>query len=163
MTSTSTLLSTVSHVSTQLITVVDVVLETSTFTSVIDVTVSSPEATQTELTIVTVTAPAKRGLSTPLSRPVAETRDEDGYYWSALVSIILRGGSRARNNRQLDTASHLGFSRRQAGEPSPEAGVTTTVIVYVTHTTDITEWVSSTVASPSTSLVLTTVYETSSM
>ena len=141
-----------------------VVVETSTIVSTTEVTESNAE-TQTNVFWITET-------ETALARRAAATAEvlllgradhvplEPRISWSA----ALKAAWASVTDRRLPHAIHdAGLVRRQATREPSAAAAPSTVTVVVAQTVDVTNVVSTTITTQSTSLVMTTVFKTNTM
>ena len=146
---------TVTHQLTLTDTVARVVIESSTINSVVEVTTTNTDATQTDYTYVTATVIERRWLPgpTPVARlSPCDSEDDDE-------------GGRAPVAEQLD-AEQATLIRRQSQAPAESgkvlsgSGATSTVTNVVSKTSDVTSTVHNTITTDSTSTVLTTIFQT---
>ncbi|KAJ9139118.1 hypothetical protein NKR23_g8003 [Pleurostoma richardsiae] len=171
ITTTQTVLVTALHTAIRTVTVREDVVLTSTVNSLIDVTVSSAAATQTDLVFVTTTVdPSPSAVAIQQAHQVREPaateipnvlrRSLDSLGSLFKRSIRYPHGIHAALRLSEDTL----LRPRQATQSDQSAtAATSTASVTVTKTTDITGFVSTTVTQPSTSVVLTTAYRTNTV
>lgn len=131
VTVTSISYQTVSHVATQVATVVVVVVDTSTVLSTTEITVSSA-ATQTNIVYVTSTFVAKRAVATAESGQLGKK----------------------------DAGDVAAAVKRQATQPNMPVDPPSTVTRFITQTTDVTRVVSTTITSEDTSTSTITILRT---
>ncbi|OIW34395.1 hypothetical protein CONLIGDRAFT_638758 [Coniochaeta ligniaria NRRL 30616] len=145
---------TVSHVATQLVTVEQAVVSTSTIFSTTEVTVSSG-GTQTDVEYVTVTAAsAKRAVVVE----VLEAR-QDGL-WNTLNLFYKRFSFpwTAATSPQSEPIQKRALRATQ--EPQTPISSSTVITTSITRTSDVTSFVSTTTTVPTSSIVLVTVFQT---
>lgn len=142
ITVTSTASVTVSHVATQVVTVFQIVVDTSTIVSTVEITVSSA-ATQTDVTYVTTTVVARR--AAPLDTIPGRLERHRAPH-PAQASVSKPELARRDEGPTGDLAT-----------PIASTGVVT---LFVTKTSDVTRTEMTTVTAPTTSLVLTTIFQT---
>lgn len=156
---TSAALVTVSHVATQLVTVEQAVVSTSTIFSTTEITVSSG-GTQTDIVYVTVTAAtaAKRAAVVE----VLEARHEpsqDGL-WNTLSLFYRRFSFPWTSPVGPQLAPIQRRALRATQEPLAAISSSTVITTSITRTSDVTSFVSSTTTVPTSSIVLVTVFQT---
>ena len=165
VTITSITYQTVSHIATQVATVLLVVVGTSTIISTSEVIVEHAE-TQTNVVWMTSTTVAKRAVTTPGLPPLERENpppSESRLSWAGALRASwgsIRGLSSV-GMRLPHAVDDAGLVPRQATR-QPAAAVTaaSTVTKFVTQTKDITSIASVTVTTETTSYVMTTVFRT---
>ncbi len=164
VTVSSTVLTTATLTVTNVATVVNAVVVTSTVNSVVDVTVTSQGATETDWTYVTATAAvAKRSVGAP-EGPCRPRDRTPGGFFAALLRVFDVTTLPEDVPRPVPIASpaaaHATLHARQATRAGSATAVTTTVTTVVTQASDITSVFSTTITTATTSTVLVTVFQT---
>lgn len=149
---------TVSHVATQIVTVEQAVVSTSTIFSTTEVTVSGG-GTETDVVYVTVTAaPAKRAVVLEVVEPRQEHSPEG--LWNTLNLFYKRFSFPWTPAIAARTSPIQKRALKATQAPLSPVSSSTVITTSVTHTNDITSFVSKTTTVPTSSLVLVTVFQT---
>jgi hypothetical protein len=167
VTVTSISFQTITHVATQVATVLIVVVETSTVVSTTEATVSNAETQTNVIWITETTTLEKRGLPTADVRLIRRGDDisddaslEPRLSWRETLKAAWASVSARRLPHAIHDAS---LERRQATRDPFTVLAQSTITRFATSTVDVTNVVSTTITTESTSLVMTTVIRTNTM
>ena len=165
VTVTSISFQTVTHVATQVATVLIVVVETSTVVSTTEVTESNAETQTNVIWKTETTTLEKRGAPTAAVQLIRRADGiplETRLSWSAALKAAwtsVTAGRLPHAIHDVDAPLH----RRQATREPLTVAAVSTITRFTTQTVDVTNVVSTTITTESTSVVITTVIRTNTM
>ncbi|KAK0657676.1 hypothetical protein B0T16DRAFT_453110 [Cercophora newfieldiana] len=168
VTVTSVAFQTVTHVATQVATVLIVVVETSTVVSTTETTISNAETQTNTVWITQTTTLERRGLPTAEVRLIGSA-DDTPFEGASLETQLswretLKAAWTSVTARRLPHAVHdAALERRQATRDPLTVQAQSTVTRFATSTVDVTNVISTTITTESTSLVMTTVIRTNTI
>jgi hypothetical protein len=169
VTVTSIAFQTLTRVATQVATVLIVVVETSTVVSTTEATVSNAETQTNVIWVTETTTLEKRGLPTAAVRVIRAVDDDASAEGASLEPRIswretLKAAWTSVTARRLPHAIHdASVERRQATRDPFTVQAQSTVTIFATSTVDVTNVISTTITTESTSLVMTTVIRTNTI